>query len=131
MKKIRQKHVKIVVNDSKYPKKISAALDNFRFREALSELMNLARAGNKYLAENEPWKIAASDEQRVRTIMNVSLQISANLTVLMERTSIYAITVYFRIIVFRLVVADWLLTLPFNKVTGRNMRILNVWILPD
>ncbi|MBI2270285.1 MAG: methionine--tRNA ligase [Bacteroidetes bacterium] len=68
----------------KYPKKIGDSLDNFRFREALAELMNLARLGNKYLADNEPWKIAATDEKRVRTIMNISLQISANLTALME-----------------------------------------------
>jgi methionyl-tRNA synthetase len=69
---------------SRCPKKISDSLDQFRFREALSELMNLARMGNKYLAENEPWKIFSSDEQRVRTVMNLSLQISANLSVLME-----------------------------------------------
>jgi methionyl-tRNA synthetase len=69
---------------SKFPKKISDSLDNFRFREALAELMNLARLGNKYLADNEPWKIAVTDEKRVRTIMNISLQVSANLAVLME-----------------------------------------------
>jgi methionyl-tRNA synthetase len=69
---------------AKYPARIAASLDQFRFREALAELMNLARAGNKYLADNEPWKIAASDEKRVRTILNISLQISANLSVLME-----------------------------------------------
>jgi methionyl-tRNA synthetase len=69
---------------AKYPAKIAASLEQFRFREALAELMNLARAGNKYLADNEPWKIAGSDEKRVRTIMNISLQISANLSVLME-----------------------------------------------
>ncbi len=69
---------------SKYPAKISASLDQFRFREALAEFMNLARLGNKYLADNEPWKIAGSDGERVKTIMNLSLQIAANLTVLME-----------------------------------------------
>lgn len=69
---------------SKFPARIAASLDAFRFREALAELMNMARAGNKYLADNEPWKIAATDEKRVRTIMNISLQISANLAVLME-----------------------------------------------
>lgn len=69
---------------AKFPGRISASLDAFRFREALGELMNLARAGNKYLADNEPWKIAASDEKRVRTIMNISLQVTANLQVLME-----------------------------------------------
>jgi methionyl-tRNA synthetase len=69
---------------SKFPARIAASLDAFRFREALAELMNLARAGNKYLADNEPWKLAASDEKRVRTIMNIALQISANLSILME-----------------------------------------------
>lgn len=69
---------------AKFPARIAASIEAFRFREALSELMNLARAGNKYLAENEPWKLAATDEKRVRTIMNISLQISANLALLME-----------------------------------------------
>ncbi len=69
---------------SKYPAKIAASIEQYRFREALSELMNLARLGNKYLADNEPWILIKTDEKRVQTIMNVSLQISANLTVLME-----------------------------------------------
>ncbi|MDQ3046531.1 MAG: methionine--tRNA ligase [Bacteroidota bacterium] len=69
---------------SKFPAKIAASIEQFRFREALSELMNLARAGNKYLADNEPWTLIKTDEKRVQTIMNLSLQISANLTVLME-----------------------------------------------
>ncbi len=69
---------------SKYPDAIASSLDAFRFREALAELMNLARAGNKYLADNEPWKIAATNEKRVRTILYVSLQISANLAILAE-----------------------------------------------
>lgn len=69
---------------SKFPAKISASIENFRFREALAEFMNLARAGNKYLADNEPWKLIKTDEKRVQTIMNVSLQICANLAVLME-----------------------------------------------
>ena len=68
---------------SKYPAKIAASIEQYRFREALSELMNLARLGNKYLADNEPWILIKTDEKRVQTIMNVSLQISANLTVLM------------------------------------------------
>lgn len=69
---------------SKYPQKIAASLEQYRFREALSELMNLARLGNKYLADNEPWNLAKTDPDRVKTIMNLSLQISANLAVLME-----------------------------------------------
>lgn len=69
---------------SKYPAKISGSIEQYRFREALSELMNLARLGNKYLADNEPWTLIKTDEKRVQTIMNLSLQISANLAVLME-----------------------------------------------
>ena len=69
---------------SKFPAKISASIEQYRFREALGELMNLARSGNKYLADNEPWILIKTDEKRVQTIMNLSLQIAANLTVLME-----------------------------------------------
>lgn len=69
---------------SKFPAKIAASIEQYRFREALGELMNLARMGNKYLADNEPWNLYKTDPKRVQTIMNLSLQISANLTVLME-----------------------------------------------
>lgn len=69
---------------AKAPQKIADALDKFKFREALAEMMNLARIGNKYLAEQEPWKLIKSDEKRVRTIMNVSLQIAANLAIVCE-----------------------------------------------
>ncbi|WP_277085559.1 methionine--tRNA ligase [Porphyromonas catoniae] len=54
-------------------------LDTFHFREALKEAMNLARLGNKYLADTEPWKLAKTDLDRVATILNISLQITANL----------------------------------------------------
>ncbi len=67
-----------------FPEKISSSLENYRFREALNELMNLARLGNKYLTETEPWKIFKTDPERVKTILNVSLQICANLAVLSE-----------------------------------------------
>jgi methionyl-tRNA synthetase len=60
------------------------SLENFRFREALKEAMNLARLGNKYLADSEPWKVIKTDKDRVRTIMNISLQITANLTIILE-----------------------------------------------
>lgn len=66
------------------PDKIAAALEEFRFREALAEWMNLARLGNKYLAENEPWKLIKQDEERVKTILNISLQICCNLAILAE-----------------------------------------------
>jgi methionyl-tRNA synthetase len=67
-----------------YPGKISASLERYRFREALVELMNLARLGNKYLTDQEPWKLIKTDEERVKTILNVSLQIVANLSILSE-----------------------------------------------
>jgi len=69
---------------SKYPAKIAASVEQYRFREALGELMNLARLGNKYLADNEPWNLYKTDPKRVQTIMNLSLQICANLAVVME-----------------------------------------------
>jgi len=65
-----------------FPMKVGSSLENFRFREALNEMMNLARLGNKYLTDSEPWKVFKTDEARVRTILNVSLQIVANLTIL-------------------------------------------------
>lgn len=65
-----------------FPMRVGSSLDNFRFREALNEMMNLARLGNKYLTDSEPWKLIKTDESRVKTILNVSLQICANLSVL-------------------------------------------------
>jgi len=67
-----------------FPGKISKKLDIFHFREALAEMMNLARLGNKYLTDSEPWKLIKTDEERVKTILNISLQISANLSILCE-----------------------------------------------
>ena len=68
----------------KYPDKIGVSIEGYRFREALAELMNLARAGNKYLADNEPWKLIKTDKDRTATILNLSLQIAANLAILSE-----------------------------------------------
>ncbi|TDS18957.1 methionyl-tRNA synthetase [Maribacter caenipelagi] len=68
----------------KYPEIISNSIERYRFREAGQELMNLARLGNKYLADAEPWKVIKVDEERVKTIMNVALQIAAGLAVLSE-----------------------------------------------
>jgi methionyl-tRNA synthetase len=59
-------------------------LESFRFREALKEAMSLARLGNKYLADAEPWKVIKTDPERVKTIMNIALQITANLTIVLE-----------------------------------------------
>jgi methionyl-tRNA synthetase len=67
-----------------FPSKIAASIENYRFREALSEFMNLARLGNKYLADAEPWKLIKTDEERVKTILNVGLQIASNLAILAQ-----------------------------------------------
>ena len=66
------------------PPKVSHAIDSYRFREAQAEAMNLARLGNKYLADTEPWKLIKTDPGRVKTIMNIALQITANLTIVFE-----------------------------------------------
>ncbi|NLI23152.1 MAG: methionine--tRNA ligase [Bacteroidales bacterium] len=65
-------------------KNLEENLENFRFRDALKEAMNLARLGNKYLADTEPWIKIKTDPDRVSTILNVSLQITANLSILLE-----------------------------------------------
>ncbi len=63
---------------------LEEALYNYKFREALKEAMNLARLGNKYLTETEPWKLAKTDMERVATILNISLQLCANLAIAFE-----------------------------------------------
>ena len=64
--------------------KVENLLDNFRFRDAQKEAMNLARIGNKYLADSEPWKVIKTDPERVKTIINISLQLTANLAIAFE-----------------------------------------------
>ena len=66
------------------PENIAQAISSFRFRDAQGEAMKLARAGNKYLADTEPWKVIKTDPERVKTIMNISLQITANLAIVFE-----------------------------------------------
>jgi len=67
-----------------YPEILSNSLERYRFREGSQELMNLARLGNKYLADAEPWKLIKTDEERVKTIMYVALQIATGLAILSE-----------------------------------------------
>jgi methionyl-tRNA synthetase len=67
-----------------FPERIGRSIEQYRFREALNEMMNLARLGNKYLTENEPWKTIKTDESRTATVLNISLQICANLAILSE-----------------------------------------------
>ncbi len=63
---------------------VEKSLDSFRIREALKNAMDLARLGNKYLADEEPWKVIKQNQERVKTILNVCLQITANLTICLE-----------------------------------------------
>jgi methionyl-tRNA synthetase len=67
-----------------YPSVIESSIERYRFREAQQELMNVARLGNKYLADEEPWKTIKTDEERTKTVMFVALQIAATLAVLSE-----------------------------------------------
>ena len=69
---------------AEFPKTIGDSIEKYRFREAQAELMNLARLGNKYLTETEPWKKQKEDPERVKTILHISLQICACLSVLCE-----------------------------------------------
>ena len=76
--------LEVIAELATYPTKIAKSIEQYRFREALAELMNLARLGNKYLADTEPWKISKEEPQRVETILAISLQIAANLAILSE-----------------------------------------------
>ncbi|MCB7481702.1 methionine--tRNA ligase [Christiangramia sediminis] len=67
-----------------YPAVIASSIERYRFREAQGELMNLARLGNKYLADEEPWKLIKTDAERVKTIMYVALQIASALSIISE-----------------------------------------------
>ncbi|MGB0981995.1 MAG: methionine--tRNA ligase, partial [Winogradskyella sp.] len=67
-----------------YPAVIASSIERYRFREASQELMNLARLGNKYLADEEPWKTIKTDQARTKTVMFVALQIASALAVLSE-----------------------------------------------
>ena len=74
----------VIDSMSKYPNLIGEKIEKYKFKEALQELMNLARLGNKYLADTEPWKLKKIDEKRTETIMNIALQIAVSLSILSE-----------------------------------------------
>ena len=67
-----------------FPARIGEAMENYRFREALAAIMDLARLGNKYLAETQPWHVIKTDPERVHTILNIALQITASLAIVSE-----------------------------------------------
>ncbi len=75
---------KVIEELKNYPKAIGDSIEKYRFREASQTLLNLARLGNKYLADEEPWKVVKNDPDRVKTIMYIALQISAALSALCE-----------------------------------------------
>jgi methionyl-tRNA synthetase len=66
------------------PSRVGEAIEGFRFREATAAMMDLARTGNKYLADTEPWKLAKSDPGRMGTVLNIGLQVAANLSIVAE-----------------------------------------------
>jgi len=72
------------LNISEYRDKVDTLIENYKFREALSEVMNLARMGNKYLTDSEPWHLIKTDIRAVSTILNTCLQLLANLSIIME-----------------------------------------------
>lgn len=74
----------VIEKMKEYPSIIGNSIEKYRFREAQAELMNLARLGNKYLTDMEPWKKQKEDPEKVKTVMHLSLQICANLAVLCE-----------------------------------------------
>lgn len=76
--------LKVMEDISAFPDRIAHSLELYRFREALNELMNLARLGNKYLTDSEPWKIFKQEPEKVKNILNISLQICASLAILCE-----------------------------------------------
>ncbi|NJN41116.1 MAG: methionine--tRNA ligase [Flammeovirgaceae bacterium] len=75
---------KLIDHLSTFPNLIGESIETFKFREATSQLMDVARMGNKYFADTEPWKVFSQNPDRVATILNLALQIGANLSILME-----------------------------------------------
>jgi len=81
---ITEEEKELIAKIAEFPTIIGASIEKYRFREALAEFMNLARLGNKYLTDTEPWKVVKTDPERVKTILHLSIQICACLSVLGE-----------------------------------------------
>lgn len=84
VKRTTELEKKVAEELADFPRRIGTSIETYRFREALAELMNLARLGNKYLTETEPWKQMKTDPEYTATILNTALQICANMAVLCE-----------------------------------------------
>lgn len=80
----KEEDMQVAEEVKSFPSRIAEKIENYKLREALNEMMALARLGNKYLTDNEPWKLQKTNPERVKTIMNLSLQICANLGTLAE-----------------------------------------------
>jgi methionyl-tRNA synthetase len=74
----------VVASLAQFPSRIGEAMENYRFREALGLILDLARLGNKYLADTQPWHVIKTDPKRVDTILNLALQITASLAIVVE-----------------------------------------------
>jgi len=74
----------VIAEIGRFPESVASSIESYRFREALGELMNLARLGNKYLTDTEPWKNFPANTEKVATNLNIALQICANLSILCE-----------------------------------------------
>ena len=81
---LEEYEIKTLAEISEIKQRIEQNLENYKFREALKSLMDLARLGNKYIADTEPWKQIKSNPEKVKSILNVCIQISANLAILAE-----------------------------------------------
>ncbi|MFY0608641.1 MAG: methionine--tRNA ligase [Cyclobacteriaceae bacterium] len=81
---IQDRDQQVIEAIATYPEKIEKAIGQYKFREASTHLIDLAREGNKYLADTEPWKLIKTDPERVATIMNIALQLAGSLTILSE-----------------------------------------------
>lgn len=84
LENLNDRDKEVIAEMNQYPEKIGKLIENYKFREGVSELMNLARLGNRYLTENEPWKQFKTDPERTKTVMALSLQIVAKLAILSE-----------------------------------------------
>ncbi|MDX1315886.1 MAG: methionine--tRNA ligase subunit beta, partial [Eudoraea sp.] len=81
---LNEEDLRILAEIKKFPETLADSLERYRFREGSQELMNLARLGNKYLADEEPWKVIKEDPERVKSIIYIGLQVAAALSVLSE-----------------------------------------------
>ena len=81
---LTEEDTKVLEEMKSIPARISKLVYLYKLRDAQAEAMNLARLGNKYLAETEPWKLVKTDVERVKTIMNIALQITANLSIVLQ-----------------------------------------------